>query len=107
MAELALVTNTTASLVVSGGSLNLVVAATFVPQPAVNSFALSGGNLIFGGTNGPANGTYYVLTSTNVALPLTNWRSIATNSFSATGTFSVTNVVGQGAGFFVIEVPAP
>jgi autotransporter-associated beta strand protein len=94
---------TSASLSVSGGSLNLVVAVV----PAINSFTFSGGNLVFSGTNGPENGAYYVLTSTNLALPLSNWTSIATNTFSPTGAFSVTNAVSVSPSFFIIEIPAP
>jgi autotransporter-associated beta strand protein len=101
-----LASGTTNSLSVSGGSLNLVVVSTVVPVPAINSFALSGTNLIFSGTNGPNSGTFHVLTSTNVALPLSNWTSIATGAFSPTGTFSVTNAVGVNPSqFFLIEVP--
>jgi autotransporter-associated beta strand protein len=101
-------TNATASLMVSGGNLNLVVTPTVVPVPVITptSIMRSGGNLIFSGSNGPANGTYYVLTSTNVALPTTNWTSIATNTFSPTGTFSVTNAIGTNhSQFFIIEDP--
>lgn len=95
---------TTASLSVSGGSVNLIVVTTVVPVPAINSVTLSGASLIFSGANGPDSGNYYVLSSTNLALPLTNWTVIATNAFSPTGTFSVTNVVGASPTFFVIEV---
>ena len=90
-------------LAVSSGNLNLVVAHTSVPAPAINSVTASGGNLIFSGTNGTPNGPYYVLTSTNVALALPSWTSIATNTFSPTGTFSVTNAIGNGSHFFIIK----
>jgi len=77
------------------------------PIPNINSVSQSGSNLIFSGTNGPASGTYYVLTSTNLALPVSSWTRLSTNSFSASGTFSVTNpIVTSGPpGFFVVEVP--
>ncbi len=96
---------TAASLSVSGGSMNLVVVTTFVPAPAINSVVLSGTSLIFSGTNGAHGGNFEVLTSTDITLPLTNWTSIATNSFSATGTFSVTNPVDTGSRFFAIKIP--
>jgi autotransporter-associated beta strand protein len=100
-----LAANTGASLSVAGGSLNLVVATVVVP--GINSITFSGGKLIFSGTNGPDSGTYYVLTSTNLALPLSSWTSIATNTFSPTGTFSATNTVSTNPSFFVIKVHTP
>ncbi len=59
-------------------------------QPSIASFALSGANLTLTG-NGPAQGeTFYVLSTTNVALPLTQWRPVATNVLGSGGAFSVT-----------------
>ena len=37
----------------------------------------------------------YVLTSTNVATPLTNWTMLSTNNFDANGAFSVTNAINS------------
>ena len=96
----------TASISVSGGTVNLVVVPAVVSVPGINSVTLSGTNLIFSGTNGPDSGTFHVLSSTNVALPLSNWTSIATGAFSPTGTFSVTNAVGVNPSeFFIIQIP--
>lgn len=97
-------TGTAASIQVSGGNVNLVVASP-VPGIIGSSVAASGANMIFNGTNGPDGGIYYVLTSTNVALPLSQWTPVATNTFSPTGTFSVTNAIGAGTRFFIIAVP--
>lgn len=72
------------------GFLNVVSASS---QPVIGSTRVSGGNLIFSGTNGVANGSYVVLTSTNVATPLTNWTALMTNTFDGTGAFSVTNAI--------------
>jgi len=38
-----------------------------------------------------AGWTYYVLATTNLALPLDEWRSIATNTFDPNGNFDFTN----------------
>jgi autotransporter-associated beta strand protein len=86
---------------------SIAVASSLPPSPpAINLVAQSGGNLVFSGTNGPASGTYYVLSSTNLALPVTNWTVIATNTFNA-GSFSVTNPISAGGPptFFTIAVP--
>jgi hypothetical protein len=72
------------------GVLNVVAAPS---QPVISSTKESGGNLIFSGTGGTNNGTYYVLTSTNLTIPLTNWTPLVTNTFDATGAFSVTNAI--------------
>jgi len=83
-----------------------VIAVAAPPSPRIVTTTKSGGTLIFSGTNGPANGTYYVLGSTNLAVALTNWTILSTNTFSASGSFSVTNSIGSGpASYFILEVP--
>ncbi|HXI70984.1 MAG TPA: LamG-like jellyroll fold domain-containing protein [Verrucomicrobiae bacterium] len=64
--------------------------------PVIGSTTVSGGNLIFSGTGGTANGSYAVLTATNIATPLINWTSLVTNSFNGVGAFSVTNAILPG-----------
>jgi autotransporter-associated beta strand protein len=74
-------------------------------QPVISSITISGGNVILSGTNGPASGNYYVLTSTNVASPLGQWKIEATNTFNG-GNFSYTNSVGTDRQrFYLIQVP--
>jgi hypothetical protein len=82
------------------GFLNVVAATS---EPAISSVTESAGNLVFSGTNGTASGTYYVLTTTNLAT--TNWVRLTTNSFGANGSFSVTNAISAGtpARFYRIE----
>jgi autotransporter-associated beta strand protein len=65
-------------------------------QPHFAGITLSGTNLVISGTGGPATESYYVLTSTNLALPLTNWTRVATNAFNASGNFTFTNSVSTG-----------
>ena len=66
-----------------------------------------GGNLVMSGTGGTENGTYYVLTSTNLALPLDQWTRIATNQFDGSGHFSFTNGVPTNPpwAFYLLQVP--
>ena len=64
--------------------------------PYINAVTLSGTNLIISGTNGPINGTYSVLASTNVFSPLTMWGPLSTNPFDAKGNFIFTNPVNPG-----------
>jgi len=66
---------------------NTGVASTV---PGVASFSLSGDNLVLTGTNGQSGWTYYVLATTNLALPLSQWTPVATNFLSASGNFTIT-----------------
>lgn len=83
-------------------------ATPIQPQPPlVSTINLIGDQIVFGGINGPTQGSYYVLTSTNLALPLTNWTPIATNQFSADGHFAVTNAVDpeHSQHFYMLQLP--
>jgi hypothetical protein len=83
------------------GFMNVMAAPA---QPVISSAKVSGGNLIFGGTGGTANGNYLVLTTTNLTTPFI---VLTTNSFDATGAFSVTNAINLGTprSFYRIEIP--
>lgn len=82
------------------------VASIVVPQPYLTSVALAGGNLVISGTNGSPGQTFELVSSTNVATALSNWTSLATNTFPA-GNFSVTNSInaGEPRRFYIIRVP--
>lgn len=87
------------------GQVNLVVSAT--APPTLGTPVYSGGNLILSGTGGTPGANYYVLTSTNVALPMTSWTTLATNQFDGSGNFAFTNAVSSGTPrlFYRIQVP--
>jgi len=59
------------------------------------------------GTNGIPNGNYYVLDSTNLALPLPNWTLMATNVFDANGDFTFTNAIDPNTPqlFYLLQLP--
>ncbi|HTX20940.1 MAG TPA: hypothetical protein VMD27_03620, partial [Candidatus Aquilonibacter sp.] len=66
----------------------------------------AGGNqLVLSGAGGKPNGTYYVLGSTNLALPLADWTAIATNAFDASGNFNLTNPMdaNQPQWFYLLQ----
>jgi T5SS/PEP-CTERM-associated repeat protein len=85
------------------GSIEVLPA----PGPYFASTLLSGTNLIVSGTGGPTNATYFVLASTNVALPLTNWIRLLTNQFTSTGNFTFTNPIAGAFPhrFYTLQVP--
>jgi hypothetical protein len=68
-----------------------VVTGVYTPiPPNLNGITLSGTNAVFKATNGQSGATYYVLMSTNLTLPLSQWAHIATNVLSASGSFTIT-----------------
>ena len=76
-------------------------------MPQFSSVVLSGTNLLFSGKGGPTDGTYQVLSSTNVALPLTNWIALLTNQFDGNGSFIFTNAISPAMPrrFYRLSVP--
>lgn len=91
----------------TAGSVNLIVSAPAPPAPPVfGGIVLSNGNLVISGSGGPTNGTYYVLTSTNISAPLSQWTPVATNMFDAAGNFVFTNTAALGfSGYFRLALP--
>ena len=85
------------------GQVNLIVSLP--TPPSFGQTVLSGGNLIMTGSGGTPDADYYLLTSTNVALPLAQWTRSATNQFDSEGNFAVTNsVTSQPRQFFRVQV---
>ena len=64
--------------------------------PIITQALLTSQGMILRGSNGPASSVYQVLASTNLTLSLSNWPSIASRSFDATGHFDSTNSVTAG-----------
>jgi hypothetical protein len=87
----------------TGGFLRVAEAT----RPGIADVSVAGGNLVFSGTNGAPGTTSYVLSSTNVALPVNNWVRVATNVFNNDGRFSFTNAVNPGTPqqFFRLQLP--
>jgi rhamnogalacturonan endolyase len=79
----------------ASGQVKLAVQA--VTPPIFGGIGVTNGSLTLSGSGGTANGTYYVLASTNVALPLAQWQFIATNQFDTNGNFTVTGLACTNA----------
>jgi autotransporter-associated beta strand protein len=87
------------------GTIN--VTGTIIP-PQIGSTSVSGNAVTLSGAGGPAGATYYVLESTNAALPLAQWTRVATNTFDGSGNFSWTgtpHVPVLPAAFYLISAP--
>jgi hypothetical protein len=99
----------TGSLVNNSGLVDLQINVSATPpSPTIRNSFVSGGQLVMSGTNnnsGVGGGSYHVLTSTNVALPLTNWSVLSSGTFDPNGNFSVTNPMTGSKGFFLLRVP--
>jgi polygalacturonase len=91
------------------GQVNLVVAAPSPPSFENIQVASNGrsGTFILSGSGGVTNGLFYVLATTNLALPLAQWLVVDTNPFDASGRFLFTNVPGSNAAqmFYRLELP--
>jgi autotransporter-associated beta strand protein len=87
------------------GQVRLIVQAQ--TPPVFGKVIISDGAVIFSGTGGPTNVSYYVLNSTNLTLPLAAWTRLATNQFNATGGFSFTNAISTASPpqFFILQLP--
>ncbi len=94
-------TNTLAS----DGTLRIVSVAP--PQPPVFSGAIfSGGSLVLSGSNGAPGTNYYLLASTNLSVPFSNWERVGTNVFDQNGGFQITNDTGNAPSeFFILQLP--
>ncbi|HXS67358.1 MAG TPA: autotransporter-associated beta strand repeat-containing protein, partial [Candidatus Polarisedimenticolia bacterium] len=97
----------------SSGIISITNNGTVVgptTNATIYSVTMSGGNIILHGTNHNSPGNsfrYVVLSSTNVALPLTNWTPVVTNSFiNSNGSFDYTNPIVPAAPrqFFDVKV---
>ncbi len=82
------------------GQLTISAGPVFAPP------ILSGGNVIWTGSGFPPNGTYSILTSTNVGAPIATWTTNATGSFSGSGALSTAIPIGSGSrGFYLLKTP--
>jgi autotransporter-associated beta strand protein len=87
------------------GQVKLVVAPT--TPPTFGNLLVSGNNFMMSGGSGVPLGNYYVISSTNLDLPLANWTRLLTNQFDAAGNFSLTNLLNPELpqGFYRLQLP--
>jgi len=82
-----------ASQLATSGILSVVSTA----GPQIAGLTVTGGYVYLAGTNGPQNGNYVVLSSTNVGRPLSMWDRLVTNPITGPhGSFTWTNAVNPG-----------
>ncbi|HWC60300.1 MAG TPA: autotransporter-associated beta strand repeat-containing protein, partial [Verrucomicrobiae bacterium] len=93
------------------GTLTVVSVAPSGPttNASITKITLSGSNLLVHGTNNnvPNNvGNFVVLTSTNLATPLVNWKAVSTNAYNNDGTFDFSSPIVPGVPQQFIDVKA-
>ncbi len=89
---------------VANSSVDLVFVSLPATPPGFSAVPRNEASLLFSGTNGIPNWPYYVLASTNMALPLAQWPSVATNFFDGAGNFTFTHRPNATASFYVLEL---
>jgi len=87
------------------GQINLVVTSTAAPQ--FGAISLTPDGLVLGGSGGTPSNAFYVITTTNITLPLNQWTPFATNYFDSNGNFLFTNTIDTNApqGFYRLQLP--
>jgi hypothetical protein len=74
--------------------LNIIQVRDLTPQPQFTSISVSGTTLNISAINGANGGPYVLLGTTNLALPLSQWTPILTNSFDGGGNLNLsTNIL--------------
>jgi fibronectin-binding autotransporter adhesin len=86
----------------TAGQVNLIVT-----RPQFNTISAGTNGIVMSGSGGVANGTYYLLGTTNVASPLNLWTRIVTNQFDANGNFNFTNAISPNTpqSFYRLQLP--
>jgi hypothetical protein len=73
----------------------------------ITEITYDGSNVQIAGTNGTPGASFRVLSSINVAAPLSAWQPVSTNAFNAGGGFTVTIPVNpaEPQRFYLIAAP--
>jgi hypothetical protein len=68
---------------------NVVSTVVNPLSPFPIHFTFAAGTLTLSGSGGTAGGTYYVIGTTNLLLPLAQWPVVTTSSYDGSGNFNV------------------
>jgi putative alpha-1,2-mannosidase len=75
-----------------------------LPQPVLTGFSIHGTTLSLSAINGSPGGTWALLQSTNVALPLSQWETHCTGTYDGNGSFStnILNAATNNQQFYIL-----
>jgi len=87
-------------------SVPVILSVAMPTSPVFSSLSFTGSNLVFSGSNGVPNWNFYLLETTNLPLPLSQWKIIGTNTFDGNGNFVVTNSAASSApeNFYLLKL---
>jgi hypothetical protein len=90
----------------SAGSGQIVVGNAPPSSPHITRIGVSGATLSLLATNGTPGGTWMLLQSTNVALPLSQWQTNLTGMFDGSGNLStnIASTATNGQEFYILKV---
>jgi hypothetical protein len=88
-------------------SLGRISVTGAIIPPSITGASVAGGYFTLSGSGGLAGATYYVVASTNAALPLSSWVPVATNTFDASGNINLSIAINPAVpdNFYRIQVP--
>jgi fibronectin-binding autotransporter adhesin len=88
----------------SNGVMSVVSTPTPSPVVGIN---MDASGVVFSGSNGVPRWPYYLLTSTNASLPMSNWTLVMSNWFDGSGNFILTNdpALNGPQRFFILQLP--
>ena len=85
-------------------STNVTLTVVTPSAPIFGAVQLNGAGLVMTGSNGSVGVPYYVLTTTNLGLPIADWTVLSTNAFDSSGNFSFTNTApGASQRYFLLR----
>jgi fibronectin-binding autotransporter adhesin len=89
----------------TSGTISIAVGPVENLAAKIIGVSVNGSTVNLSGNGGGASGGYYVLTSTNLLLPLPSWKSVATNNFAGDGSFNINvpEIHGAQSQFYLIE----
>ncbi len=76
-----------------------------LPPPGLRGYIGSSSGLVLEGDGGIAHGSYSVLMTTNLTLPLPEWTMLTNGSFDGGGHFQLTNTTGAAPAFYLLQLP--
>jgi len=95
---------------VYSGDANNSATTSYLEQlvlaPQFNTIVSGTGGLIMSGSWGAPNATFYLLTSTNLNLPISQWTPVLTNQFDNNGNYNLTNPMSAAPEvYYILEQP--
>jgi fibronectin-binding autotransporter adhesin len=86
---------------------NGIISVVAVTPPVLDNLTLTGSNLTFSASGSVPGGTFWLLASPDLALPLANWTHVTTNTFDGNGSFNFSNALAPGSTqqFYRVVIP--